>query len=502
VAKTEIRVQYSGFVIFASQIISLFTGVVFTLLLTRNMGTDEFGAWSFIFYVIGLFTLFSGLFPFWATRFVARGKEGSVKTAIVSNFMVALAAMAVYLLVVTGILNILHVSSVSLSVFLLAALQIINLHLVVVFEACLRSIKPQATGYGLLVEEIVKVGLAFGIFLGTGQLFYAAIIGVIVGASVQIGVYAWLLREQFRQRIHFGYVTEWLKGSAALVYNVVGIQLVGVALYFLVHFGGESALGDYQAAVTFSTVIGYAGSLAFALYPRMLAKECPEDIIVSFKNMLMLALPMATVALTMATSLLTILNASYNAASPILVLLTIDALIVLVLQFYTLCLIGTETLDAAGKISFGTLAKSKIFKVFSLPYIQAAIALPAIYWVLAREPLSDPVQAALYVVGVYIGVHAISFVGIYWLMRREFSLAVPWMSLAKYAFAALITTIILIAAPQTTTLVATFIKALVGAGVYAVLLLIIDSDARKLAKNVAEEIESIIPMKRRSAAKF
>ncbi len=501
-AKNEIRVQYSGFIVFASQIISLFTGVVFTLLLTRNMNTDEFGAWSFIFYVIGLFTLFSGLFPFWATRFVARGKEGAVKTAVISNFMVSLMAMTVYLLVVSGILNILHVSSVSLSVFLLAALQIVNLHLVVVFEACLRSTKPQATGYGLLIEEIVKVVLAFGIFIGTGQLFYAAIAGVIVGASVQIAVYAWLLREHFRQRIHFGYLKDWVKGSAALVYNVVGIQLLGVVLYFLVHFGGESALGDYQAAVTFSTVIGYAGSLAFALYPKMLSQECPEDIATSFKNMTMLALPMAAVAITMSTSLLTILNVSYSGASPILVLLTIDALIVLISQFYTQCLIGTETLDAAGKISFTTLVKSKIFKVFSLPYIQAVIALPTVYWVLTQEPLSGPVQAALYVVGVYLGVHVISFAMIYILMRREFSLTVPWRNVAKYTFAALIAAFVLFIAPQTTTLVATFAKALVGAVVYAALLLMIDSETRKLAKNVIEEIGNILPLRRRDATKF
>lgn len=203
--------QYSGFIVFASQILSLFTGLVFTLLLTRNMGTDEFGAWSLIFYLIGLFTLMNGLFPFWATRFVARGKEGTIKTAVSANFAVALIVMAGYLLVIPEVLSLLNVSSVALTVFLIAGLQIINVHLVAVFEACLRSIRPQATGYGLLVEEVVKVVLAFGIFVGTGELFYGAIAGVVVGASAQIVFYAWLLREQLYQRIHLGYLWEWLK---------------------------------------------------------------------------------------------------------------------------------------------------------------------------------------------------------------------------------------------------------------------------------------------------
>ena len=480
--------QYSGFIVFASQILSLFTGLVFTLLLTRNMGSDEFGAWSLIFYLIGLFTLMSGLFPFWATRFVARGKEGTIKTAVASNFAVALVVMAGYLLVIPGVLSLLNVSSVALTVFLIAGLQIINVHLVGVFEACLRSIRPQATGYGLLVEEIVKVVLAFGIFVATGELFYGAIAGVVVGASAQIVFYAWLLREHICQRIHLGYLWEWLKGSTALAYNVIGMQLAGAVLYLLVHFGGESALGDYQAAVTFSTVIGYAGSLGFALYPKMLAQECPSDIIASFKNMLMLAVPMAAVALSMSTSLLTILNASYSTSYPVLILLAIDALIVLISLFYTQCLMGTETLDLGGKISLRELVRSKIFKVFSLPYIQAAIALPTVYLVFAHEPLSSPVQAASYVAGINIVVHAISCVAILALMPREFSLTVPWKSVAKYVFAGFVAAISLLFAPQTTTLVATFVKVLAGVGVYAALLLMIDVDARNLAKRIMEEI--------------
>ncbi len=493
-SKNEIRVHYSGFVIFAAQITSLFTGLVFTLLLTRNMNTAEFGAWSLIFYLVGLFTLMSGLFPFWATRFIARGKEGSVKTAVSANLSLALVTMTVYLLLIPGILGILHVGSVEVFVFLVAGLQIINVHLVAVLEACLRSVKPQAAGYGLLIEEAAKVVLAFGIFIWTGQLFYGAIAGVIIGASVQTVFYTWLLRDHLRQKIHLSLLREWLKGSGAFVYNVAGIQLAGSVLYLLIHFGGESALGDYQAAVTFSTIIGYAGSLTFALYPKMLTQECPSDIIVSFKNMLMFALPMATVALTMATSLLTILNVSYSPSSPILGILAVDALVILISQFYTQCLLGTETLDLEGSISFRELGRSKIFKVFSLPYIQAAIALPLLYLVLAQNSSASPIQAALYVVGVNLSVHMISFAAIYALLHEEFSFPIPWRSLAKYTLCALITGSVLLIIPPTTTLFATFTKALVGAGLYAGLLLSIDQDARRLGKRIFEEVKGALAL--------
>ena len=487
--------HYSGFVIFASQILSLFTGLAFTLLLTRNMSNDEFGAWNFIFYLIALFVIINGLFPFWATRFVARGKEGAIKTAVSANFVVGVVAAVLYLLGVSVILEVLHVSSVALGIYFIAAFQIVNMYLVAVFEACLRAVKPQSTGYGLLIEEVVKVVLAYAVFLGTGQLFLGAIAGVVVGASVQAVFYLWVLRSHLRGAIHWGYLREWLKGSAAFVYNVVGGQLSGFVLYLLVLFGGQSALGDYSAAVTFSIIIGYASSVAFALYPKMLAQDCPLDVAASFKNMLMFALPMAAVALTMSASLLTILNASYGAASPILILLTVDALVVLVSQFYTQCLIGTETLDVGGKISLRELVRSKIFKVFTLSYVQAAIALPAVYYVLTQMTVSGPVQAAMYVVAINIFVHVLSFGVIYALMHGEFKLVVPWVSVAKYVFAALVAGVVLFVIPQTTTLTTTFGKVLLGVGLYVLLLLAIDVDARKLGKSIAREIVSVFRRK-------
>jgi hypothetical protein len=453
------------------------------------MTSEEFGAWSFIFYLIGLFTLVSGLFPFWATRFVARGKEGAVKTAVSANFFVAIIAIAIYLPLVSGVLGALHVSSVAPAIYLIAALQIINVYLIAALEGCLRSVKPQAAGHGLLIEEVVKVAVAFTLFFGAGQLFLGAIAGIVVGALMQAVFYVWLLRNYLRQAIHWGYLREWLKGSAALIYNFVGTQLVGFVLYLLVFFGGESALGDYQAAVTFSTVIGYAASIAFALYPKMLTQECPAEVETSFKNMLMFALPMAAIALTMSTSLLTILNASYSTASPILILLTIDALIVLVSQFYTQCLVGSETLDAEGKISIRLLVRSKIFKVFTLPYLQAAIALPSVYYILTQMPSAGPVQAAMYVVAVNIVVHVVTFAAIYALMHREFKLTVAWKSVSKYVLAALVAAGLLLVLPYTTTLTATFGKGLTGVGVYAALLLAIDDDARKLGRQIINEIK-------------
>ena len=494
VDKNSIRVRYSGFVVFSAQILSLISGLIFTLLLTRNMSVAQFGTWSFVSNLIALFALPSFIFPFWATRFVARGKEGATKTGLSANLFVGTASIIVYLVVVTPLITAFGISSAYVFVYLLASLQILNLFLINHFEGCLQAIKPQAKGYGLVIEEIVKVVVAFALIAGLKQLFVGAMIAMISGAAVQAAYYSWILKSELRQPIQWSYLREWIKGSTAYTYNIVGSQLNNFLSYLLVYFAGQSALGYYQAALTFSTVIGYASSLAFALYPKMLAQDCPDDVASSFNTVILLVLPMAAVALSMSRSLLIILKDSYASASPVLMLLTVQMLVMVVSSFYTQCLMGVEAFDMEGKIPIKQLLRSKIFKVFSLPYLQAAIGLPLLYYILTRVVSSNPVQAAEYLVVVLIIAQSVSFAVLYAFMHKELTVKIAWSAITKYIFGALVTGGAMLVLPQTTTLVATLAKMLVAVVIYTALLYAIDSYARKLVKEIwAEIMETIRP---------
>ena len=454
------------------------------------MTSDQYGIWGNIYDVIGPFILLSGVFPFWATRFVARGKEGVIKTAFYANLIVGVFAAAVYIPIIFPVTSVFHTEAY-LFVYVLASLQIVNTFLIAILEGSLRAVKPQVIGYGLLIEEVCKVVLAYVLIVGLKQLFLGAMVSLIAGASVQAAFYIVLLRGQWRQTIRWNYLKEWLKGSPAFIYNAVGNQLVALGFWLLFYYGGQTARGEYLAAATFATVIGYSSSLAYALYPKMLAGDGQADVATSFKTMLMLAFPMAAIAITLSQSLLTILNLSYSTASPILVLLTVDTLVVLISQFFTSYLLGAETFDEKGKISLRQLVRSKIFKVFTLPYIQAALALPATYFVLTQMSLAPPVQAVTYVVAINIAVHVITFAALYLLMRGEIRIRVAWRSLGKYVFASVVTGIVLYLLPSTTTLTATFGKIVVGAVTYGAVLSAIDADARKLIAQIWAEIKSV-----------
>jgi O-antigen/teichoic acid export membrane protein len=487
-SRDEIRVQYSGFIIFAAQILSVGTGLVFTLLLTRNMTKQEFGVWSNIFDLVAYFTLASGLFPFWTMRFVARRKDGAVRTGLLANLIVSLVSVALYLPLISLITSSFNIAGAYVIMYLVASAQIINVYLIGMLENCTRAVKPQALGYGLLLEEASKVALAYVLVVGLHQLFLGAMISLIVAASIQAFYYSRLLREELKQRIQWNYMREWLKGSAASFYNAAGNQMAAFVFVLLFVYGGQAARGDYQAAATFANMIGYSSSLAFALYPKLLVKNSLEDVTSTFKTVLMFAVPMATIAMIMSQSLLTILNSSYIVASPVLVLLTLDALVLMLSQFYSSVFLGAERLDEEAKIPLSRLVRSKIFKLFTLPYLQAAIALPMTYYALTQLAATQSVQAVVYVTIINMTAHIAAFAVLCVIMRKDVRIVVPWKDVGKYVSASAVSAVVLFLLPRPTTILLTLGTVAVGAMTYAVLLLAIDREARKLALLVWREI--------------
>ena len=91
-----IRVTYSGLVTFGINLISVVTGLVFTLIVTRTLSIEEFGTWGLINGVIIYAMVISPIVTYWVSREVARG-ERTAKTAIISNGMLSIAGVGIYL---------------------------------------------------------------------------------------------------------------------------------------------------------------------------------------------------------------------------------------------------------------------------------------------------------------------------------------------------------------------------------------------------------------------
>ena len=137
--KNEIRLKYSGLIVFASNILSAASGLAFVLMITRTVSVEDFGIWGNINDLSNYFILLSGVIPFWATRFIVREHIGSARTGFIANFFISVAATSIYLALVPTIASVLQISSIYVTLYTVVSAQILELHIISALEAILSA---------------------------------------------------------------------------------------------------------------------------------------------------------------------------------------------------------------------------------------------------------------------------------------------------------------------------------------------------------------------------
>ena len=484
----DLRLQYSGFIIFAAKLLSVATGLVFQFMVARATSLPEYDIWYNINDIAAYFTLLAGVLPFWTMRFVARGKEGAVKTGVVSNLIVSVVATVVYVPLVPLVTSILGVSGDYVFLYLLMAIQIIEIHSIGVFEACLQARIPRTIGYGLLIQQVGKVVLGYALIVWLGQPLLGAVVAMMAGFFLQSIYYIKLLTEELRTKIRWEYVKQWLKGSVANMYNLAGSQLANFV--FIMLFTIETARGMYGAAFQVVNVITYASFLAFAMYPKLLAERNREDVATSLKMVLMFAIPMTVGAIALSDLYIIILQPMYAGAGSVLTVLAVDAFIMVMSGVFSAALYGMETLDENSSISFRQLAKSRMFLAFSLPYVHSAIAIPTVYYVLTTYAQNLPFQAALYVGIINASARLTTFIILLAIVRKMVKISFPWKATAKYLLASSCMSAFLVLVPHIARISTTLIITGIGGLIYVTVLAAIDKEARALPRTMLKEIRN------------
>jgi len=498
VARKEIRLQYSGYIIFAAKLISVATGLIFQFMLGRAIAADspEYAIWGNINTVLPYFTLLAGIVPFWVMRCVARGKEGATKTGLAINLLFSLITTGAYLIIIPLVLPLLLSEAgvanpaAYLPFYLIVSVQIIEVYLIGLFEPCLQARTPQSVGYGLILQQLFRIIIGYVIIIQLGQPLLGAVVSTIIALSVQAVYYFKLLASELKQRIQWGYVKEWLKGSVLIVYSVVGSVIANFVFIMLFYYGGFSSMDIYYAAFQIANVVAHAGFLSFALYPKLLTERRGEDVTASMKTVLMFALPMTVGVISLSSSYIVLLRpgtAMYPGAEWVLVVLALDALVTVVSGIYGTVLSGVETVDRE-RLSFKSLVRSKLFRFYSLSYVHFAITIPITYYVLTTYALQQPLVAAFSVCLVNSVVRFAMFLILVIMVRGMFKIAIPWRSIAKYGLASAVMGVVLFLLPYTSRISTTLAWTAVGGIVYLAVLMAIDKEARRLPKTILQEI--------------
>lgn len=485
--KKEIRTQYSGLIFFAAKLITVVTGILFTLLVARSVTQEEYGVWGTFNIIVPYFTIMSSALPFWVMRFVARNREGATKTGVLANAGIGVAATLIYVALLPLIVPTFGLENYVL-LYGVAGLQIIEVYLITVLEGCLQAQQPHYVGYGLLVGEVCKVVLAYLLIAALHLSILGAFLSIGIAFGIKVVFYFKTVWTDLRQKIVVNYIKEWLKGSTFNIYNIVGDRVAAILFLMIPIFGAEIATSYYQAAAPIANIIAYSSFLAYALYPKILAENKPDEATASLKLVLMFAIPMAAGVFAIPRSFLLILNPVYGDAWPVLVILAVDALIVTLSGIYGAVLFGIERVDENAEVPFRQVAKSRLFVYFSIPYLHSTITLPTAYYVLTNFTQNQPLLVAIYALAINTIVKFAMFLVQYGLVRSAVRVEIPWKNVAKYIFASFIMAAGLYAFHPTSTYL-TFIITAVGGTIYIAILLFIDKEARALLRDIWGEAQ-------------
>lgn len=484
-----IRLRFSGFVIFAARIFSIFTGLAFTFVTTRTLTQSAFGAWSIINLTVSILTLGSVLFPFWSARYTARGFPGAMKLGLLANLIISIPMVIIGTLVGVVLAPATNTSSL---LYAFATILVVQSYIISSMDPVVSIRKTYTLGYAYATYEIIKV-IAVYILLWIFQIGIAgAITSLILANFGWMMVYVFVLRDLWSEPIDRNYLRQWINGSFLNIYTIGANILVLLDSIILLSRGTTIAVSYYQVSISITTPISFTAALSAALYARMLRGGTSDDVELSWRVTLLFSLPLLIAVITLASSLLSILSsakADYTVAYIVLGVLALRAFIGTINPIFDAVISGTEKLDERGAISFRQTLKSRLFYSPTTVYITYLIYLPTLWYTLqffAGNPLI--IAEATAFIGLPVNI-AIT-IGKYLIARGSIRFKFPFLSAAKYGVTAgalasiipILSFLHVIVQPMRATTTIAFFG--VGAIVYFLILYYIEDEARTIIEAV------------------
>ena len=492
---SQISLRRTGLVVFGARIASIFTGLVFLVMITRSLSAQQFGLYEVITDIVTFAAYPAGLVAFWATRDIARGKMFG-KTAIVLN--IALSALGILFYFALAYFSASRIPSAGLATLLFAVILVPVAYLNQAANSVVQGHKPIVLGYAVIFSEAAKLAVAYPLLIVFKVGIDGVILSVMVANLAQSIASAALAGDAVSSPVSLEQGRRWLAHSWLPMLTTLPLML-GVADTFVASLRDANTIlvGHYQAAFSVATLAGYSLYLASAMYPLLLKGGSDEVTAMTLDLALAFGIPMAVGAAVLATPVLHILNDTrYLDASTALGILAIAALVNTVSYLFDQTLLGKDRVDVDESAKFGDYLKSSILFVAKVD-----LALSGVYLVAVYLTVTYGLSAGLSI-GSTLDVWALAQLGVFTFfifvkaarIRREGKLIVP-PSIGYYvAGAAIMAAIIYLLEPFIVYGRGTFFLALelvvvggVGLTGYGAFVLALDKTLRDLLRRALRE---------------
>ncbi len=485
----KMRLRYVGLVSYFSQILSLLTGIVFVLLVTRNLSVEEFGEWQIATAYLYYGTFASTIIPYWVTRFRARGYLESLSTGLAINMIISIPFLAGLLLLspIAG-----EMLGVDPTILVMVSLYIPVSYAFTVLDARAKAVNPAFSAYSTIIYEISKIMIALLFLLTTQLSLLTVIITVLIAMILQTLYLTACSFSELKNKINFKVATNWIKISWIRLYDAIGQTFLYFDIPLLVILtGSDKTVAYYTIVMTFTAIIAYSKSLSIGLYPTLLQeKGGRKEIEEMMRFSLFLAIPSAVGLIALAPNILYVFKPEFSIAENVLRITAIATLLRVMHMIFLSIIGGTEKVDAE-TTSFRELARSRLFIVSSMPHLRAVITLTLIYLLISYYKssirLGDEVYPALLarVADLLTMIALVSYS--YHIARKSTSFTIPWGHILKF-IASSIPMALLVSFFSPTKIREVLLVVLIGAIVYFAFLYLIDRWFRELLKRMTNPI--------------
>ncbi len=425
----SIRVTYSGLLGFAVAMGGILAGLAFIIIVTRQLTPEEFGVWA----VIGSMTAYSAtaepIISYWTTRQVAREKPVG-KTSMASTSLFAGGSIPIYLV---SVLLFTNIEAAFLDSMILGAILVPVIFVRGTLSAINLGHKPHAVSIGMAVFQSVKipVGLGLVFFLGLG--LDGAILTVFAAYLVDIAVQMRYARPKLAVLLDFSYLKGWIRQSWIPLYGRIPGVLVSLdVIIYTIIVGSIVGVAYYAAAAAVAGIVGRAGRISQALYPKLLAEGSRNYISENFTWVMYFAIPLLIMVAIFSRHAMFLLNPEYVGAWFAAILLAFNSLVHVLIGFFQNVLMGTDTVDADEMPRASVLLKSRLFMVGTIANIHHALYLAVLVVSLFYfNGMSDLALVAVWS-AVFLAVSTPFVVYYGLLVRRHVPFRIPHYAVLRY----------------------------------------------------------------------
>jgi len=494
---SNIRVTYSGFIAFGASVFSSVTGLIFVIIVTRQLEPEDFGLWTLIGSLVAYIAILHPIIGYWTTREIARGEKVGRTSIFSSGFL-----SGVGFLIYSGIaIYVSYSLEADLLVLMLASILVPISFLNNTLGSICLGFKPQAVSYGTVAFELGKLPVGFLLVYVMQLEIIGVLITLILATFMRTIVLMVLGKTQIIGKIRFDLIKMWMRLSWLPIYQKAAYILRRLDV-LIISFATGSFMGlaFWGASLAISNIIIHSQLIFQGLYPKLLAAGKKEFAEESLKRTLFFAIPLLGASIIFAKPGLHILNPLYVDAVPVVILLSITTFLSSIREFFYKILFGYENVDIDKKASFRDYIKSKLFFVPTLEYVFTGsyIAILLVFIILLQSNEFSEILVVIIWSMILLLTSIPVTIYCFIIVKKEYSISIPIKEVTKYSLVTIFASIITFLLIENTLTyhdsIFDFLPELIpimliSGIIYFGLIYVVDKPTRKLYMNILNEFK-------------